>query len=134
MDEWWLHQHIFWMQTILMTLKWRRMTMTWFQETTSLPSTAFHLTDLRKSVSPLLTESYISLWIVFDPWSLGISFSDIKSEMKKEALCCSLLLLRLCLSSHSANLCFIKIKKLKRCCIFCIFDTYTGLCHDQCAI
>lgn len=43
----------------------------------------FHSTDLRKSVS-LLTESYISLWIVSDPWSLGISFSDIKSEMKKD--------------------------------------------------
>lgn len=77
----------------------------------------FHCFSLNrfKKICASLThrELYISLWIVPDPLALGISFSDIKSEMKKEALSCRLLLLRISAHAATQQKCFIKKKKLE---------------------
>lgn len=77
----------------------------------------FHCFSLNrfKKICASLThrELYISLRIVPDPLALGIGFSDIKSEMKKEALSCRLLLLRISAHAATQQKCFIKRKSLK---------------------
>lgn len=66
---------------------------------TCRPPAAFHFPALIKPVRLSLSELLISLGIIPDPPALGITFSDIKSGRKKEALHFSLLLMRI--SAHA---------------------------------